>query len=31
MIKYEVSKEKILQDYSKEEYEEAVKTMLVEA
>ena len=31
MIKYEVSKEKILQDYSEEEYEEAVKTMLVEA
>ena len=31
MIKYDVSKEKILQDYSKEEYEEAVKTMLVEA
>ena len=31
MIKYDVSKEKILQDYSEEEYEEAVKTMLVEA
>ena len=31
MIKYDVSKEKILQDYSEEEYEEAVKNMLVEA
>ena len=31
MIKYDVSKEKILQDYSEEEYEEAVKTMFVEA
>ena len=31
MIKYDVSKEKILQDYSEEEYNEAVKTMLVEA
>ena len=30
MIKYEVSKEKILQDYSEEEYNEAVSTMLVE-
>ena len=31
MIKYDVSKEKILQDYSEEEYNEAVKSMLVEA
>ena len=31
MIKYDVSKEKILQDYSEEEYNEAVKAMLVEA
>ena len=31
MIKYDVSKEKILQDYSEEEYNEAIKTMLVEA
>ena len=31
MIKYDVSKEKILQDYSEEEYNEAVSTMLVEA
>ena len=31
MIKYEVSKEKILQDYSEEEYNEAIKSMLVEA
>ena len=30
MIKYDVSKEKILQDYSEEEYNEAVSTMLVE-
>ena len=30
MIKYDVSKEKILQDYSEEEYNEAVKSMLVE-
>ena len=31
MIKYDVSKEKILQDYSEEEYNEAIKSMLVEA
>ena len=31
MIKYDVSEEKILQDYSEEEYNEAVKSMLVEA
>ena len=31
MIKYDVSKEKILQDYSEEEYNEAVSAMLVEA
>ena len=31
MIKYDVSKEKILQDYSEEEYNEAVRAMLVEA
>ena len=31
MIKYDVSKEKILQDYSEEEYNEAIKAMLVEA
>ena len=31
MIKYDVLKEKILQDYSEEEYNEAVKSMLVEA
>ena len=31
MIKYDVSKEKILQDYSEEEYNEAIKFMLVEA
>ena len=31
MIKYDVSKEKILQDYSVEEYNEAIKSMLVEA
>ena len=31
MIKYDVSKEKILQDYSEEEYNEALKSMLVEA
>ena len=30
MIKYDVSKEKILQDYSEEEYNEAVRAMLVE-
>ena len=30
MIKYDVSKEKNLQDYSEEEYNEAVSTMLVE-
>ena len=30
MIKYDVPKEKILQDYSEEEYNEAVSTMLVE-
>lgn len=30
MIKYDVSKEKIFQDYSEEEYNEAVSTMLVE-
>ena len=30
MIRYDVSKEKILQDYSEEEYNEAVSTMLVE-
>ena len=30
MIKYDVSKEKILKDYSEEEYNEAVSTMLVE-
>ena len=30
MINYDVSKEKILQDYSEEEYNEAVSTMLVE-
>ena len=30
MIKYDVSKEKILQDYSEEEYNEAVSAMLVE-
>ena len=31
MIKYDVSKEKILQDYSEEEYNKAIKSMLVEA
>ena len=31
MIKYDVSKEKTLQDYSEEEYNEAIKSMLVEA
>ena len=31
MIKYDVSKGKILHDYSEEEYNEAVKSMLVEA
>ena len=31
MIKYDVSKEKILQDYSEEEYNEAINSMLVEA
>ena len=31
MIKYDVSTEKILQDYSEEEYNEAIKSMLVEA
>ena len=31
MIKYDVSKEKILQDYSEEEYNEAISTMLAEA
>ena len=31
MIKYDVSKEKIFQDYSEEEYNEAIKAMLVEA
>ena len=31
MIKYDVLKEKILQDYSEEEYNEAIKSMLVEA
>ena len=31
MIKYDVSKEKILQDYSEEEYNEAITSMLVEA
>ena len=30
MIKYDVSKEKILQDYSEEEYNEAVRAMLME-
>ena len=30
MIKYKVTKETILQDYSEEEYEEAEKAMLVE-
>ena len=31
MIKYDVSKEKILQDYSEEEYNETIKSMLAEA